>query len=48
MGHTCYALKVLYTINSDLLNDDGFTSEINRRFESFKNDYNDLPIYFVP
>ena len=36
MGHTCYALKVLYTINSDILNDDGFTSEIYRRFESLK------------
>ena len=43
MGHTCYALKVLYTINSDILNDSNFTSEIYRRFECFKNDYSDLP-----
>ncbi len=43
MGHTCYALKVLYTINSDHLSDNNFTSEIYTRFETFKRDYKDLP-----
>ena len=43
MGYACYALKILYTIDSDYLKDTNFKTTIRKNLENYKQDYKDLP-----
>ena len=43
MGYACYALKILYTIDSDYLKDTNFKTTIRKNLENYKQDYKYLP-----
>jgi len=43
LGHLCYALKILYTVDSQLLKNKSYIQNIDKRFQSFNSYYPDLP-----
>lgn len=45
MGFTCYALKILYTIDSNYLDDKDWMTKIFNSLEGYKKNYQDLPDY---
>jgi len=45
MGFTCYALKILYTIDSNYLDDKDWMTKIYNSLEGYKKNYHDLPDY---
>ena len=43
LGHLCYALKILYTVDSQLLKNKRYIQNIDKRFQSYNSFYPDLP-----